>query len=179
MNGIAKVYAQALYELCREENKEQEVLGELKTLEQVFEENPAYIRLLSAPNLTKGERIAVLDEGFRGKVSEYVLNFLKILVEKGHIRHAAECFRAFGALYNMDNGILTVEAVTAVALQDAQQQKMQEKLSLITGKKVEIKNTVNAAILGGVQLRYDGKQVDDTVRGRLDSVRELLQNTML
>ena len=48
-----------------------------------------------------------------------------------------------------------------------------------TGKQVELENKVEKDLLGGVKLRYDGTQVDDTVRRHLDAVRTMLQNTML
>ena len=83
MTQIGSVYGQALYSLALEESLTGEILGQLAVLDDSFRENPDFIRLLSSPNLSKQERCAILDDSFRGKVNGYVLNFMKILTEKG------------------------------------------------------------------------------------------------
>ncbi len=179
MTQIGNVYAQGLYSLAKEEGLEKNMVQELNTLQQVFDENPQFTKLLSAPNLSKQERCGILDESFRGKVQPYVLNFLKILTEKGYIRYFPDCCEAFVRQYNEDNGILPVQAVTAVALTDAQKEKLTGKLSQITGKTVELQCRVDPDCLGGIRLDYDGKRVDGTVQNRLQSIGKLLQNTVL
>ncbi len=179
MTQIGNVYAQGLYTLAKEECLEKFIVQELNTLQQVFEKNPEFVKLLAAPNLPKQERCGILDESFRGKVQPYVLNFLKILTEKGYIRHFPDCCREFQKQYNEDNGILPVQAVTAVAMSDAQREKLTEKLSQITGKTVQLQCRIDPACLGGVRLDYDGKRVDGTVQNRLASISKLLQDTVL
>ena len=179
MTQAANTYAQALYDLAKDEGLGKTVLEELSVLKRVFSENPEYSKLLSAPDLPKQERCNILDEAFRGKVHPYVLNFLKILTEKGYIRQFPACCDAYRGFYNEDNGILVVKAVSAVALSAQQIEKLTAKLEATTGKKIDLHCSVDAATLGGLRLSYDGKQVDGTVRNRLDSIGKLLKNTVL
>ena len=179
MTQIGSVYAQALYDLAKEENLCRDILDELSTLQKVFAENTDFIRLLSAPNLPKNARCQIIDDSFAGKVQPYVLNFLKILTEKGYMRHFFDCCSAYRTIYNEENGILPVKVVTATALSPEQHERLKAKLCTITGKQVEMHCTVDPSCIGGVRLDYDGKRVDDTVRYRLDSIRSLLNNTML
>ncbi|MBQ4088632.1 MAG: ATP synthase F1 subunit delta [Clostridia bacterium] len=179
MTRIGSVYAQALYDLALDEGLSKDILDQLKVLQQAFAQESAFIRLLSTPTLTKDERCGIVDDSFRGKVHAYVLNFLKILTEKGYMRHFSDCCDAYRDLYNDDNGILPVKAVTAVALTDDQTSRLSDKLSAITGKRIELINIVDPKCIGGVRLDYDGKRVDDTVQHRLDAVHSLLKNTML
>lgn len=179
MSQVGNAYAQALYSLAKEEGAAQTVLDEMKALDAGFAQEPAFLRLLATPNLSKDERCRILDDSFRGKVHPYVLNFLKILTEKGYIRHFSDCCRAYREQYNEDNGILPVCAVTAVALDKAQTAKLTAKLEKITGKTVELTNRTDPACLGGVRLDYDGKRVDGSVANRLETVRDLLKNTVL
>ena len=150
MTQIGNVYGEALYSLAREEGLSDAVLQELKLLRDAFTQEP-----------------------------DYVLNFLKILTEKGYARYFCDCCDAYRELYNSDHGILTVKAVTAVALTDQQAAKLSNKLAAITGKTIELQNRVDPGCLGGVRLDYDGKRVDGTVASRLDAVRSLLMNTVL
>ena len=179
MTQIAATYAQALYDLAKDENLTEEILAQLQALQGSISAEPDFVRLLSTPGISKEERCGIVDASFRDKVHTYVLSFMKILMEKGYMRYFADCCKAYKTLYNEDHGILPVLAVTAVALTDTQKQKLTAKLESITGKTVELENRVDPTVLGGVRLDYDGKRVDGTVKNRLDSIGSLLKNTVL
>ena len=179
MTQTGSIYGESLYSLAVEEKAEKAILDELLVLKQSFTAEPDFIRLLSAPNVSKAERCQILDQSFRGNVHPYVLNFMKILTEKGYMRHFADCCDAYKNCYNRDHGILVVTAVSAVALNEQQQTKLVQKLAGITGKTIELVNKVDPACYGGLRLSYDGKSIDDTVAHRLDALRNLLKNTVL
>ena len=149
MTEVGSVYGESLYELAKDEN------------------------------LTKAERCQILDDSFRNKVHAYVLNFLKILTEKGYMRFFSDCCDAYTQHFDQDNGILRVNAVTAVALTSQQADKLTQKLSRITGKEIALRNRIDPAVLGGVRLDYDGQRLDDTVSHRMDAIRDLLNKTVL
>ena len=179
MTQAGTVYGEALYDLAHSEGLSETILTELNVLSQSFKAEPDFIRLLGTPSLSKQERCNILDDSFRGKVHPYVLNFLKILTEKGYMRHFGDCCAAYRELYNRENGILVVTAVTAVALTDGQQQRLSDKLTDITGKKIQLVNRIDPNCLGGIRLDYDGKRLDDTVEHRLNAIRSVLKNTVL
>lgn len=179
MTEAANVYGSALYALAKEENADAQILRELNVLRESFREEPDFLKLLSSPNLSKAERCQVLDDSFRGKLHPYVLNFLKLLTEKGYVRHFSGCCEAFTLHYNEDNGILPVTAVTAVPLSAAQAEKLKQKLGAITGKQITLLSRIAPAVLGGIRLDYDGQRLDDTVSHRMASLRELLRKTVL
>ena len=179
MTQVGSVYGEALYSLALEEGLSRQILDEISVLSRSFHEEPDFIRLLCTPNLSVQERCNILDDSFRGRVHPYVLNFLKILTEKGYMRHFFDCCKAYEEIYNRDNGILPVTAVTAVSLTPAQAEKLTAKLCELCGKQVKLLSRVDPEVLGGVRLIYDGKQLDDTVSHRLDAVGKLLKNTVL
>ena len=179
MTQVGSVYAQALYDLAQSEGLSEPILKELDVLRQSFAAEPEFIKLMNSPALSKQERCRILDDSFRGKVQPYVLNFLKILTEKGYMRHFSHCCDAYRELYNRDNGILPVTAVTAVPLTEDQHHRLSQKLHTITGKTIELHNRIDPTCLGGVRLDYDGKRLDDTVAHRLDAIHGVLKNTVL
>ena len=179
MTQTGSVYGEALYDLAGSEGLSEVILKELTVLSQSFATEPDFIRLLGTPSISKQERCQILDDSFRGKVHPYVLSFLKILTEKGYMRHFGDCCEAYRALYNRDNGILPVNAITAVALSNSQRQRLSEKLAAITGKKIELNNRIDPNCLGGIRLDYDGNRLDDTVEHRLNAIRSVLKNTVL
>lgn len=179
MSQAGTVYGQGLYALTVEEGLEEQILGQLSVLDTAFGENPEFLKLLASHNIPLQERLSLLDESFRGKVHPYVLNFLKLLTEKNHIRNFSECCKAYREQYNTDQGILEVQVFTAIALNDAQKARLTDKLTALTGKKICLLCKIDPAVLGGVRLRYDGCQVDGTLQGRLQAMEKQLKNTVL
>ena len=179
MNMNRESYAQALYDLAKEQELETAILQESETLSSVFSSEPEYLQLLASHSLSKQERCQILDDSFRGRIQPYLLNFLKILTEKGYIRQFPACCDSYRGFYNEDNGILVVKAQSAVALTDAQKQKLTAKLIATTGKTIDLQCSIDPAVLGGLRLSYDGKQVDGTVKNRMDAIGKLLKNTVL
>ena len=179
MTEVATTYGQAMYDLARDEGKSRQILAELSVLDQSLSAEPEFIQLLGSPNIPKEERVQILDSSFRGKIDPYVLNFLKVLTEKGYIRHFSGCCQFYRQCYNKDNGIMPVVAYTAVPLSDELRRKLTAKLSTVTGKTIELDCRIDPETLGGVRLDFDGKQVDGTVRRRLEDIRGLLKNTVL
>ena len=179
MTEVGSVYGESLYELAKDESLGKLIGEQLAVLQVSFRQEPDFVRLLSSPNLTKAERCQILDDSFRGSVHPYLLNFLKILTEKGYMRYFSDCCDAYTEHYDQDNGILRVTAVTAVALSPEQESKLTQKLSRITGKEIALRNRIDPRVYGGVRLDYDGQRLDDTVSHRMDAIRDLLNKTVL
>lgn len=179
MDRVGTVYGQGLYALAKEEGLESDILQQLQVLEECFQSQPEYLRLLALRNLPKDERIGILSEAFGERLHPYVLNFLKLLTEKGYIRHFSDCYKAYKEQHNAACGILEVQTLSAVTLTESQKQRLADKLSAITGKEIQLLCRVEPSLLGGILLRYDGKQVDGTVKGRLEVMEKQLKNTVL
>jgi len=176
--SVATVYGRALFELACEEGKDRQVLSQLQVLDEAFREEPDFIRLLCSANVPKAERCQILDS-FRGKTEQCLLNFMKLLTEKGYMRHFSDCCKEYRSLYNEANGILEVRAVSAVPLTTEQEDRLRGKLARITGKDICLLCTTDETVRGGMRLDYDGKRLDDTLQHRLQSIRQLLANTVL
>lgn len=179
MSSVAGVYGQALYDLTRSEDCADGVLYEMKTIAQAFCQEPDFVRLVSSPGIPKAERLQILDDSFRSRVHPYVLNFMKILAEKGYMNAFCECAQVYQKAYNEDHNILPVKVTGARPLTAEQESRLRRKLSSITGKQIDLIQCIDPACMGGLRLDYDGKQVDDTVSGRLDRLHSLLKNTIL
>ncbi len=179
MTEVGSNYGGALYALAREEGLSAAIHQELTILQESFRREQAFCILLSSPSLTKAERCQILDDSFRGQIHPYVLNFLKILTEKGYIRYFSDCCDAYTEGYYADSGILPVTAVTAVALSESQEETLRQKLHAITGKQILLRSKIDPAVLGGIRLDYSGKRLDDTVSHRMEAIRTLLTKTVL
>ena len=176
MTAAEKEYGSALYQLAAEEHCEDAVLEGLSLAVGAFAEQPGYLKLVQNPALPAPRRLGLLDEAFGG-VHPYVLNFLKILCEKSALGLAGGCLAHYRALLYEARGILPVQAVSAVPLTDEQKAALAEKLGAKTGLTVELENLVDPSLMGGVKLRYEGRELDGTASGRLAALRRALLST--
>ena len=174
MTEFGREYGEGLYALCAEEHIERDALREVQALKASYRENEDFLRLLGNMTLSKEQRVAIVDDTLRGSVHEYVLNFLKLLVERGAIHEFAECADAYRACYNRDHGVVEAEVTTAQPLNDGQRQKLIEKLQSMTGKEIVIKEKVDPSVLGGVLLQMEGKRYDNTVAHRLNAIKQAM-----
>ena len=174
MITAGKEYGSALYALARENGNEAEVLEQLEALEELFRSEPQWYDLLTSPTLNKSERLDLIDQALRGRVDIYLVNFVKLLTERGRLRELPDCRKEYGELFDADHNILRVTAVTAVPLRDDLRARLEEKLGAKAGCTVVLKSRVDPAVLGGVCLEYPGRQLDDTLRTRLESIHSAL-----
>jgi F-type H+-transporting ATPase subunit delta len=176
--NLAGEYGKALFMLTEERETTDTALADVLAADAIFKENPDYVKLLDTPALGKAEKLALCEEAFH-TLDEDVKSLIKILCERHSVHSFSDVRRSFMALYNESRGIVNVEAVTAVAMTDAQIERLREKLALETGKTIIINNTVEPGILGGMKLRYLGRQLDGSVKTRLDQFEKSLKNTVI
>ncbi len=176
MKTAGKEYGGALYSLAADERCEDEVLESLELVQRIFEENPDYVRLLSNPAVKVSEHLALLDEAFRGSLHPYVLNFVKILCEKSALNIWTQCMEEYTAHLYAARGILPVTAISAVPLDDGQKAALTQKLEKATGKSIRLTCRVDASLIGGVKVRYEDKELDGTIAGRLAAMRQALMS---
>ena len=179
MTKAGDIYGKSLYDLACQENLSPDILKEMEAVKDIFGENPDYIRLLSEPSIPKRERLGLLDEAFGSSIHEYLLNFLKILVERGILREFGGCFKAYRKRYNDDNGIGEAFVTSPNGLSDEERSRLKDKLKKITGKEIVLIEKLDPAVLGGIKVLIDDKLYDGTVRGRLNELKRRVDETVL
>jgi len=171
VTDTAKRYGESFFDLAAEEKIEAQILEELKAVVGIFAAEPDYIRLLSSPKLPKKDRSQLIADAFRDQLHPYCLNFLRLLCDNSLLNEFSGCVEAFRACFNRLHDIVDVSVVSAVALDDSSRSKLIEKLESVTGKKVDLHESVNPALIGGIRLEMDGKRYDGTVARRLETLR--------
>lgn len=174
MTEFAKAYGGALYALAQEEKREDAILSQLTEVCALLRENPDYVRLLESRNVPKTERVSLLDAAFGGQVDAYLLNFMKILCERGAFGQLDACAKAYADAYDEAHGILPATAVTAKPLSEEQKQRLTEALEHRTGKTVRLSTRVDETLMGGMRVEMQGMTLDNTVASRMDRLRRAL-----
>ena len=93
--------------------------------------------------------------------------------------NSASCCDEYLRRYNQDNGIAEATATSAVPLTEAQAEALKQKLEKLSGKKISLSLKTNPSLLGGVRVELEGKELDGTVKGRLDGLSRKLDSLTL
>ena len=175
MTEFGREYGDGLYALCAEEKITEPVLSQLDELKTLFRQNPDFIRLLSNMSLPKDERVHIVDEALRDQVHPYVLNFMKLLVERGAVYEFESCESAYRESYQADHRISEAVVTTAKPLSGEQRERLIKKLTQMTGKQIKLTETTDPDVMGGVLLEMDGRRWDNTIRQRLEDIRQAIR----
>ncbi len=177
MKEIVKEYGGGLFELAIDEGLEETLLAETRVLRGILE--PAYLRLLTTPGIPKSERVGLVEEALDGRVHPYLVNFVRIMVERGSAYELPDCFDEYARRYFQYRGIIRAKAESAVPLTDGQREKLTARLEARTGKKIELTCVVTSDLLGGIRLSFDNRLLDDTARAKLKTIANSLAGAVL
>ncbi|WP_313757443.1 F0F1 ATP synthase subunit delta [Tissierella sp.] len=167
---VSNRYALALFEAGLDLEKTDEFNKELDFLKDVFEEENKLLQILHHPKISNIEKRDLIDKLFKDRVSQEIVNFLYILIDKRREGFILEIIDRYKELFNEHENIVKVVAITAVPMEEKAETKLQNVLSNKLGKKIELTNKVDATILGGVLLKLQNKELDGTVKGQLESM---------
>ena len=94
---VSKTYGEALFEVAMEsgEDKAGEMLEEINGVRKILLENPQFDELMEHPAIPKQEKLQVIDNVFRGRVSMELANFLDIIVSKERYKELNAIFDYF------------------------------------------------------------------------------------
>lgn len=168
---VGKVYAEALFLLAQEEHQEQKVYQELNDAADMFAAHPEFVSLLNVPTLEIRERIAILRRVI-GDGTGAVENFLCLLIEKHRINRMEEIRTDFNKLYYDAFHIAEVFVTTAVALDDKQRTELKQVLGKKLNRTIELRESVDPAILGGMIVQYGDTRMDNSLRSRMRQFRQ-------
>lgn len=171
MTEFSSGYGSALYDLAAETNTLDEILEQMKVISGALRENPDFIKVLDAPMIPKEDKLKVVDDTFKDKVNVYLLNFMKILVEKGAMHEFCNCAVSYEKFYNKGKNIEKVIAVTAIPLNESLSDKLTKKLESVTGKTIVLENQVDPSCMGGIVLRLEDSQIDGSIKTRLEAIK--------
>ena len=171
---VSAVYANALFSLANEQGDAvmQETRADLRQTAVLFSLNPDLTRLLSLPTLSVSERIGIAKKIFGDQGLACRLLFL--LIDHGRLPYLGEIADTFDARMLDYQNTENVTVTTAVALTPEQKERLRTALSEKLHKVIRITERIDRSILGGVIVQYGDTRIDNSVKFRLDALKEQL-----
>jgi len=169
-------YAQALFELAKDQREVARVEADLKSFKVMRAESADLRLLIASPAFdaeAKQRALGAVAEaaGFAATTRK----FLGLVAANRRASHLPTIIAAFERLAAADRGAVSAQVVTAMPLTPALTASLAAALRLALGKDPEIDTRVDPAILGGLKVRVGSRLYDASLKSRLDSLKFALK----
>jgi F-type H+-transporting ATPase subunit delta len=173
---VATRYAKSLLDLALERNELAAIKGDVDGL-IAMGANRDLALVLQSPVINSTKKKAIFAELLdKAGMNDLTKTFVSVLIGKGREADLLGILGAFDHQYKVLNNITTVKVTSATALDAASLEaiKAQLKAAGKTEANVEIVPVVDASILGGFILEFDGKVYDASVAHKLNEIKKTL-----
>lgn len=176
ISGVAERYAGSLFELARESNSIAAVEKDLGRVEELIAGSEDLKRLIASPVFSAEEQFrAIAAVADRAGIKGLVGNFLRVVAKNRRLFAMPGMIRAFRQIAAANRGETTAEVTTAHALSAEQKKELAATLKQVAGKDVAISVTVDPSILGGLIVKMGSRQIDTSLRTKLNSLKLALK----
>jgi F-type H+-transporting ATPase subunit delta len=169
-------YASALYDLAAEAGSVTAVEADLESLGEALRQSADLAALIRNPRITRQAAGAAV-EAVAGmlKLSPLTVKFLGVLAANGRLSALPLIVTAFASIAAAARGEVTAEVTSAHPLDAGQLSLLADKLKAREGRTVKIRSAVDPDLLGGLVVRIGSRQIDSSIRTRLNSLAQAMK----
>jgi ATP synthase F1 delta subunit len=171
MEEIARVYAEALFDVAAGRGDLDEVHSQLGEVADAISANKDLQVFFFSPYFSSTEKRDGISQAISGANPELV-NFLELLAEKHRMPVLFRIRRRFDELWAKENKRLTVTVTSAVDLDQVVVEEVGAAIERQTGQTIELKSEVDEGIIGGLVLRVGNMVLDASIYNRLEKLRK-------
>ncbi len=169
-------YAKSLFLLAEEKNISGEIRKDMELVLQWLEEYEDVKILLEHPVLKTTKKHQVLSDLLKDKVNPHTLSILKLIVKNKRENHLKNICRNFIDIYKKQKGIKTAVLTTAFELTRTHKTNIKKSIENIFNAEVEMETIVRKELVGGLLIQVDDKQLDLSVAGQIQKLRNQFLN---
>ena len=170
----ARRYAEAVFSLAKEEDALDRWAADLATAADVVS-TPEAARFVRDPAVPRQARRNVISGLLGPRVSPSVVKLVLLLSERGRVDAVPAVVAEYRRLLNRERGIVEARVTSAAPLEPGQVDALRGRIAGVAGGTVELTTEVDPALIGGLTVRVGDTLIDASVRGRLERLRERLQ----
>jgi len=164
---IARPYAKAAFQYAQASKAFAEWSLGLKTASEIVAD-PRVASLTKSPQWSQADLVSIIADVAGEQLNPAMQNFVRVLAENHRLLLLPEISAHYEALRSAVENTVDVEVVSAVPLDAAQTSKLQQALSTRLKRQVRMRNSVDAALLGGAVVRAGDLVIDGSLKGRLE-----------
>ncbi len=171
---VAGRYARGLFILTEKRGETVRALEDLKGLIDVVKPGTRVGNFLASPGVRQADKREALQRGLSSSVARTVVLFLDLLLRKKRLPQFETIVSEFEALVEKAQGIQRAHVVSAVALTDAERQRLHVELERYTHAKIRLTSEVDPRLIGGALVRIGDHVIDRSVATLLEAIEQQL-----
>lgn len=173
--STARRYIKALYELAGEQDKNEQIGGELHTVLDLISGSKQLEQVLENPAISPQKKLAIFEEiQSELDLDKLTDNFVKLLIRKEKIGYLEAMVEEYEDLERQRKGIAVVKVTTARSISAKTRETLKKKFEETTGKQVEFEITEDPELIGGIVARIGGTVYDGSVNNQLARIQRRL-----
>lgn len=172
VSNVASRYAEALFELAKNESCHSQVESDLRCLYSVLKLSIDFQRLITSPIFSQAQQaigLATLSKMIA--LSPLTQNFLKLLLTKRRLSILPSVIPFWISKLSKYHGKILVEVVIAKQLARAQRIALETAIITIAGKQPQITIRIDPALLGGLSIRIGSRVIDSSLHTKLQRLQ--------
>jgi F-type H+-transporting ATPase subunit delta len=171
-HSIALRYNNSLLNLAIEQGVLEEVHSDMRLIDKVSKENPMFIMMLENPVISHQKKLSVLKAIFGSKVNKLTMALFEIISRKNREDILPEIAAVFHEQYNEHKGIAEATIITQYPIDSNERREFEDTVKKTTGaKRVELTEIVDPDIIGGFILKIGDRQIDNSLRSKLNELK--------
>jgi F-type H+-transporting ATPase subunit delta len=175
-SALARRYARALLDIGREERQVRRIFSEVERFGRLLAEVPDLREVLEATHINRRDKQAALEGSVSGEgFLPVTMNFLRLLVDKRRMDILPQILPELRRMVEELEGIERVEVIVPAVLSETQKEFLKTVLARQMGKRIELEEKLDPAVLGGMVVKVGSTVYDGSVRSQLSRIRENLQ----
>lgn len=174
-SAISIRYAKALLNIASEKELVEQYAEELAGVAALLKREDLLRLLLDSPTFPLEKKSAIMrDIAAHMKLSDGMVTFLDLLLEKGRIIHLPQIDVNYRKFADQLSGVVRARITAANALPDDRIEAIRQGLEKQTGKQVVLNVGTDTALIGGLQAEMAGRLFDGSVKTQLKRISETL-----
>ena len=172
--AVARVWADALFNLASAAGRDDEMLAELEGLVEVADAEPRLIELLASPLIDDRTKEGLIERLLRGQASDLLVDALQVMRTKGRLGLIRAVARVYREGWLKRKNHVEVKVRTAVPLSDELRQELRLTAAERTNRHPILVEKVDPALLGGIVIVIGDHKYDGTVLRELERLESLI-----
>lgn len=173
---VSKVYGDALFEAAREAGRMDDMYEEVLELQKLLQANEELQKMMENPKVIREDKENVIETVFRGRISDEIVELMKLMIAKGRYSNIESVFDYFIGLVKEEKKIGIAYVTTAVELTDGQKDEIVRRLLETTRyESFEMNYAVDASLIGGMVIRIGDRVVDSSIKTKLYELSKSLK----
>jgi ATP synthase F1 delta subunit len=171
MEEIARVYADALFDVAKERDELDEIHEQLAEFADALNASRDMRTFFFSPYFSSAEKRDAIRNAVSGASEEFV-NFLELLAEKHRMPAIFRIRDGFDELWAEAKKRLEVTLTSAIELDDKVVEQVRAEVHRQTDRDIDLATQVDPGILGGLVLRVGNRVLDASLRSKLEKLRK-------